>query len=201
MFDRLGRAGLAAPLLIVLAALAAPQSAAAQPEEEPQTEPRSGRRPGNPRIRPNARVAGSGLRDPQGTLLLGVNGGYGVGGGTQFGSIGVHAGYAFITGVVPGVRADYFFGDVSGGQVIGTLWLTPPLRLAVVPFAVGEIGYVWQDQGSVSTSGVLYGAGGGLHLGRPGDRISVRAGAIYRVFGEGGDGFFSPLVVASFRFY
>ena len=190
-------------LWVMAAAVAVPMSASGQEADrapattDPPPAPSRGR-PGGPRVAPKADASARGLRDPQGEILFGINGGYTVGNGVQFGSAGVHFGYAALTGVVPGVRANLFFGDVTGGQVVGTLWLTPPFALTVVPFGVGEVGYVWQTIDSESTNGVLYGVGGGLHVGRPYDSLSLRIGAIYRVFNDG-DGYFSPLVLASFR--
>ena len=189
-------AALGAPTPVAASAVGGVNQEAPEADETPRRQ-----RPGQPRIRPRASARGvSPYRDAQGQILFGLNGGYGFGNGVQFGSAGVHFGYAVLTGVVPGVRANVFFGGLSGGQVVGTLWLTPPVSFAVVPFAVGEIGYVWQDIGGVTSNGTLFGVGGGLHLGRPTDRLGIRAGAIYRVFNADGDGYFSPLAVASFRF-
>ena len=140
-------------------------------------------------------------RDPQGALLIGITGGASIGSGLRYGSAGGHIGYAVVTGVVPGVRGTAFFGDLSGGEVVGTLWLTPPLSARMVPFAVGEVGYVWQEVGSVKTSGAIYGVGGGFHFGRPTAGVAVRAGVVYRYLDfAGGGGFVSPLLAGSFRF-
>ena len=190
------------PMMAAIAVLSAPVPATAEAQPDPSNDaPPARRRPGQPRVQPRSSARGvSPYRDAQGQVLFGVNGGYAFGNGAQFGSAGIHVGYAVVTGVVPGIRANVFFGDLSGGQVVGTLWLTPPLAYVVVPFGVGEVGYVWQNLDGISSNGMLYGVGGGLHLGRPTDRLGLRAGVIYRVFDAGGDGYFSPLAVASFRF-
>ncbi|MEL7372435.1 MAG: hypothetical protein AAFN74_26160, partial [Myxococcota bacterium] len=142
--------------------------------------------------------APSRLRDPQGEILFGLVGGYTSVNGSSFGTAGVHLGYAALTGVVPGIRGTFFFGDLQGGQVVGTLWLTPPLDWAVVPFAVGEVGYVWQSVNGIESNGRLFGAGGGLHVGRRDNAFSLRAGVVYRVV-DGTEGYYSPMVVGSFR--
>ncbi len=156
--------------------------------------------PGDPRLDEPPRSQ-SRLRDPQGTILIGISGGVSTQSDTTFGSVGGHVGYAVITGIVPGVRGNGFFGDLTGGEVAGTLWLTPPLDFSVVPFAIGEIGYTWRELDGASSNGAIYGAGGGLHFGRPTSAWSVRAGVVYRYYDFEGDGqgFFSPLVAASFR--
>ena len=184
----------------------------AQPTVGRAAEPMAAQQPGGPRTSPppapdaepevdQARARRrSNYRDPMGSILLGITGGASVGSGVQYGNVGVQIGYAVLTGVVPGIRGTGYFGGLTGGEVVGTLWLTPPLELSVVPFAVGEIGYVWQEVNSISTNGALYGAGGGLHFGRPTSSLQIRAGVVYRFFDfGGGSGFVSPLVVGSFR--
>ncbi len=158
-------------------------------------------RPGGPRVEPRVANRVSNLRDPQGSLLVGITGGATFASGVQFGTVGVHVGYAVLTGVVPGIRGNVFFGGLSGGQVVGTLWLTPPINLVVVPFGVAEAGYVWQNINDQPSNGAVYGVGGGVHLGRPTDRLAVRAGVIYRYFNiDGGEGYISPIIIGSLRF-
>ena len=145
--------------------------------------------------------ASSDLRDPQGSILVGVSGGASFGSEVQYGSIGVQGGYAVVTGVVPGLRTTFLFGDLSGGEVVGTVWLTPPLSFAVVPFAVLEAGYAWQSFRGADADGAVYGVGGGLHLGRPRDVFNLRAGVIYRYYDFGVQrDVVAPIVVGSFRF-
>lgn len=148
-----------------------------------------------------AEIDPSRIRDPQGSVLVGVSGGASLSDGFNYGTVGAQVGYAVVHGVVPGVRGNVFFGDLTGGELAATLWLTPPIAFAVVPFAVGEIGYAWQNFNDQSFDGALFGVGGGLHFGEPSDRFNLRAGVIYRYYDiAGGDGYISPLVIASFRF-
>lgn len=156
--------------------------------QDPEAPPEAARRP-------------SRLRDPQGSILVGLTGGASFSSRFTYGAVGLQAGYAVLTGVVPGVRGTVFFGDLTGGELAGTLWLTPPIDFVVVPFAVGEVGYVWRNFDGFSQQGPLYGAGGGIHFGQPGDLFNLRAGLIYRYLDvEPGEGTISPLVVASLRF-
>jgi hypothetical protein len=139
------------------------------------------------------------LHDPRGTVLLGVSGGASFSSNFNYGIVGAHVGYAALTGVMPGVRGAVFFGDLTGGEFAGMLWLTPPLALPVVPFAVGEIGYA--SQSPPDADGMLFGAGAGLHLGEPQARFNMRAGFIYRYYDLGG-GFdtWNPILMLSLRF-
>jgi hypothetical protein len=140
------------------------------------------------------------LRDPQGSVLVGVTGGASFSSNFNYGTLGAHVGYAVLNGVVPGIRGAFFFGDLTGGEFAGTLWLTPPLALPIVPFAVGEIGYASQSYRNITVDGALYGAGGGLHFGSPADRFNLRAGVIYRYYDGDDSDYWSPLLVFSFRF-
>lgn len=116
-------------------------------------------------------------------------------------SVGASLGYAVVNGVVPGIRGAVFFGDLTGGELAATLWLTPPVEWPVVPFAVGEFGHAWQTVSDVEQTGLLYGGGAGLHLGSPADSIAVRAGVMYRYYDIGdGQGTFSPIISFAFRF-
>lgn len=143
----------------------------------------------------------NGLRDPEGSILVGVSGGGQFSDEFNYGTVGLSFGYAVIDGVVPGVRGNIFFGDLTGGELAATLWLTPPLRGPVVPFVVGEFGHAWQNFNDVELTGLLYGAGAGLHLGSPGDSITARAGLIYRYYDIGnGQSAFSPIISFGFRF-
>jgi len=156
-------------------------------------------------VAPDARAAADGvnpnLRDPRGSVIVGVTGGGSFSSNFSYGVIGAHVGYAVLTGVVPGARGAVFFGDLSGGEGAATLWLTPPLELPIVPFLVGEIGYASQSFSGESFSGALFGAGGGVHLGEPQQRFNARVGLIYRYYDLGGGfDYFSPIVMLSFRF-
>lgn len=141
------------------------------------------------------------LHDPRGSLIVGVSGGGSFSSGFNYGIVGAHVGYAVLTGVVPGVRGAVFFGDLTGGETAAMVWLTPPLALPVVPFAVGEIGYAWQNYPTANFDGALFGAGAGVHLGQPQDRFNMRAGVIYRYYDLGGGfDYWSPILMLSFRF-
>jgi len=90
---------------------------------------------------------------------------------------GLGLGYAVITGIVPGVRGQVLAGDGPvGGEAAGTLTLTPPISLYLVPFGLGEVGYRWDGD----FTGFMWGAGGGLYIGEPTDRFAIQAGYIYR---------------------
>jgi len=171
---------------LVAASMAVASPAQAQDEDDERLE----------RRRRQAR-----LRDPQGSVLVGVTGGASFSSEFSYGTIGAHAGYAVLTGVVPGIRGNIFFGDLSGGELAATAWLTPPLAFPVVPFAVGELGWAWQSFSNQSFNGALLGVGGGLHFGEPTDRFNLRAGVIYRYYDiQGGTDYWSPLIIAMFRF-
>jgi hypothetical protein len=141
------------------------------------------------------------LRDPQGSVLLGLTGGLALSSDFTYGSVGAQAGYAIFDGVVPGLRGNIFFGDVGGGEAAATLWLTPPIDFVVVPFVAGELGYAARElDDDTAFDGAMYGLGGGVHLGRADEPFALRAGVIYRYYDFGaGDGTISPLVVASLR--
>lgn len=148
-----------------------------------------------------AAASSDGLHDPRGSVEVGLSGGGSFGENFSYGVIGASVGYAVLTGVVPGVRGAVFFGDLTGGEVAGTATLTPPVRWPVVPFVIGEVGHAWQEFGASSDSGVLLGVGGGVHLGRPGDRIALRGGLIYRYYDLfSGQSYIAPIVSLGIRF-
>ncbi len=119
-----------------------------------------------------------GYRHPQGALSLqGFLGGSFRESGNQF-VVGVGAGYAVLTGVMPGVRGLVLMGDGVGGELVGTLTLTPPLRLYLTPFIMGEAGRRFEPD----FSGWLYGAGLGFFLGDPAKSFSLQAGWMIRRF-------------------
>jgi hypothetical protein len=139
--------------------------------------------------------------DPQGSVQVGLTGGGSFSSDFNYGIIGASVGYAVFTGVVPGLRGAGFFGDLTGGEIAGTLTLTPPIVFPVVPFVMGEIGHAWQNFNDQSFRGLLAGGGGGIHLGQPTDRFTVRAGVIYRYYDlAGGQGYISPILSAGIRF-
>lgn len=114
--------------------------------------------------------------------------------------IGVGVGYAVFTGVVPGVRGLIISGPPGvGGELAATLTLTPPLSARFTPFVVGEAGRRWEP----GLRGWLYGAGGGLYIGRPEASFGLQLGWIFRWIrlDDGrtvrGDG---PIVGLSIRF-
>ena len=115
-------------------------------------------------------------RNPTGSWIAGGTVGVSVGdGGTVF-VLGLSVGYAVITGVVPGVRGVLLVGRGIGGELAGTLTLTPPLAWPVLPFAVGEGGYRWDRD----AHGFIYGGGGGLYISGPTNRFGLQVGWIFR---------------------
>jgi hypothetical protein len=175
----------------LLAGLAAPRAFAQDPDELDE--------PGGPVIpeRADAEPLPT-VRNPQGALLVNGVGGLVTGGGGTAGVIGVGVGYAVVTGIVPGIRGLLIFGDIFGGEVSGTLTLTPPFEGAVTPYAIGEVGHRWEAE----ARGVIYGAGGGLYLGDPRAMFSLQLGAIYRIWDTqlGRVKGLSPVIGVSVRF-
>jgi hypothetical protein len=115
-------------------------------------------------------------RNPEGSIALNAFIGVAVSSsGSRYG-LGVGVGYAFITGVVPGVRALVVAGDGVGGELAATLTLTPPIATSITPFAVGEAGRRFDPIGS----GWLYGAGGGIYIGEPQATFGFQIGWIFR---------------------
>lgn len=115
-------------------------------------------------------------RNPQGALNVSTVFGASVGGsGTQF-VLGLGAGYAVFTGVMPGVRGLILVGDGLGGEIATNLTLTPPIESSITPFVVGELGRRFEPFGA----GWLYGAGGGIYLGEPAASFAVQLGWMFR---------------------
>lgn len=138
-------------------------------------------------------------RNPRGAVVLSPFVGFVASPSGTSASLGLGAGYAPITGVLPGARAMMIFGDVLAGELAATLTLTPPLETIVVPFVTAEFGRRFERV----YPGWLYGAGGGIYYGRPRDRFGLQAGWIWRRLKPSGlpaVDVSGPLVVASFRF-
>ncbi|MEM1025467.1 MAG: hypothetical protein AAGD10_13365 [Myxococcota bacterium] len=141
------------------------------------------------------------VHDPQGSVHLGLTLGGSFSSNRSAVAVGAQVGYAFIDGLVPGVRGLGFFGDFSGGEVAGFTVYTPPVSWPVVPYVVAEVGGRWESIDGADFSGVLAGGGGGLHLGAPGSRFSTRAGVVYnRWFTSGGVDIIRPQVLLTFSF-
>ncbi|MGF1511206.1 MAG: hypothetical protein ACFB9M_17065 [Myxococcota bacterium] len=137
------------------------------------------------------------VHDPQGSVVVGVTFGASFTRDRELFSAGGQVGYSVVDGLVPGIRGLGFFGDIDGGEILGTLSYTPPLQAPVLPFVVGEGGHRWESD----IRGAIAGGGGGLHLGSPGSRFGLRAGVVYnRFFAAGGIDIIRPLVLFSFRF-
>ncbi len=121
--------------------------------------------------------------DARGTLEVGLQlGGSTVrrGDSSEFAfNLGLSVSYAPILGIVPGARGTAYMGGLTGGEVVGTLRLTPPIKFVIVPYINGEAGWrSWDGFGD----GGLFGVGGGLHLGNPAGAFKSRIGYIYRYF-------------------
>jgi len=141
------------------------------------------------------------VHDPQGSVHLGLTLGGTFASNRSAVAVGAQVGYAFIDGLVPGVRGLGFFGDFSGGEVAGFTFYTPPVGWPVVPYVVAEVGGRWESFDSASFSGLLAGGGGGLHLGAPGSRFNARAGVVYnRWFTAGGIDLVRPQVLLTASF-
>jgi hypothetical protein len=157
-----------------------------------------------PKKRVRRKIVGhspSNYRNPRGSLLTGIY--FGIGQNAETGLslfFGLSAGYAALTGVVPGVRGELLANDRGvGGEVAGTLTLTPPLTWDLTPFVIGELGYHGEGEGF---SGYLYGVGGGFYLGDPSSRIALQIGWVWRrLIVDGADRDISgPILAAVFRF-
>lgn len=119
---------------------------------------------------------GAAYRSPSGSVA--IDGGFGVGAGggaTRF-LFDLGAGYAVLTGVVPGVRGALAVGPELGGALAATLTLSLPIETYVVPYVVGELGGQLDGDGL----GWTWGAGGGLFVGDPGFAFSIRIGWMFR---------------------
>ncbi|MEQ8275871.1 MAG: hypothetical protein RMA76_31310 [Deltaproteobacteria bacterium] len=138
-------------------------------------------------------------RNPRGTIaasgILGV--GVGVGGNTTF-VVGAGIGYAFITGILVGARGQLIAGDLVGGELAGTLTLTPPLPGTFTPFLLGEFGRRFVED----FTAWFYGIGGGVYLGEPSATVNLQLGYVHRwfVYGSGTVDVGAPLVGISMRF-
>ncbi len=136
-------------------------------------------------------------RNPQGTIAASGILGAGIGSTTTF-IIGAGFGYAVFTGVLPGVRAQLIAGDFVGGEVAGTLTLTPPLPGTFTPFVIGEVGRRFVED----LSAWFYGVGGGVYLGEPSATVNLQIGYVHRwfVFQGGTYDVGAPLIGVSMRF-
>lgn len=136
-------------------------------------------------------------RNPQGSINASGILGVGVGAATTF-VVGAGFGYAVFTGVMPGVRAQLIAGDFVGGEVAGTLTLTPPLPGTFTPFVIGEVGRRFVED----LSAWFYGVGGGVYLGEPSATVNLQIGYVHRWFVVEGSTFSvgAPLVGISMRF-
>jgi hypothetical protein len=115
-------------------------------------------------------------RNPAGAWIVGGTIGVAVGdGGTAF-VFGASVGYAVFTGVVPGLRGVVVAGRGIGGELAGTLTLTPPFSWPILPFAIAEGGHRWDPDGR----GWIYGGGGGIYIGSPASRFGLQLGWIFR---------------------
>lgn len=116
-------------------------------------------------------------RNPQGSInLSAVLGAASSDSGTRF-VFGGGIGYAFLTGVMPGVRGLIATGNGgTGGELAATLTLTPPLSFSFTPFVAGEVGRRFEPFGA----GWIYGAGGGIYFGDPGGSVAVQLGWMFR---------------------
>lgn len=156
-----------------------------------------------PKKRVRKKIVGhspSNYRNPRGSALTGVY--FGLGHNSETGTtffFGLSVGYALLTGVVPGVRGELIANDRGvGGEVAGTLTLTPPLTWDITPFGIAEVGYHGED----NFSGYLWGLGGGIYIGDPSSRLAIQIGWVYRrLIVEGNDRDISgPILAAVFRF-
>ena len=177
---RLAVAGPVELLGWVTTATAAGEWEPGQPRGQPGEGPRDPEEEDGPAEIPPPRVrrAASPYRNPEGSLLLSVVLGAGVGSaGTRFvGGAGV--GYAVLTGVVPGVRGLVLAGGGGGvgGELAGTLTLSPPMASYITPFVLGEAGRRWQS----GPNGWIYGAGAGVFIGEPWATLQLQVGWIWR---------------------
>ena len=161
--------------------------------------------PGAPRVedpgsgaRPLEPAAPSG-HDPQGSIVAnGILGFSSGSNGTSF-VVGAGIGYAVVDGLVPGVRGYAVLGNASGGELALTLGYTLSAGWYVSPFVVVEGGRRW----FAGDEGWVVGAGGGMRLGYPTSRLTLRVGWVFRRFYvTSGDPFdaSAPIVGVQFRF-
>jgi hypothetical protein len=152
----------------VIALLIAVPSFAYAEEDEPGSQPKSEEKA--------EAEADPPYRNPQGSVQVTGAGSISVGSESTSIAIGVGVGYAVVTGVVPGVRVVVISNDGLGAELAGTLTLTPPLSLYLVPFVVGEAGRRFLPGGGAW----LYGGGGGVYIGEPESRVGLQLGWIFR---------------------
>ena len=140
------------------------------------------------------------LRNPQGSQSLGLGLGGGGGGNTPLTiAVGGHFGYAVLTGVVPGVRGLVIWSEAVATELAATLTLTPPFESYVVPFAALELGGRFDPIGT----GLMYGAGAGVYLGRPRAAFALQLGYMYRMISYGENQVFDasrPTISVSLQF-
>lgn len=124
--------------------------------------------------------AGSGYRNPAGSIALSGMFGASFGdSGTRF-VFALGVGYAVLTGVVPGVRGLIATGAGDlGGELAATLTLTPPISTSITPFAVGEVGRRFEPD-ELGGGAWMYGAGVGAYLGDPDSRFALQLGWMFR---------------------
>lgn len=141
--------------------------------------------------------APSPYRNPRGTIAASGILGVGVGSNTTF-VVGAGVGYAFVTGILVGARGQVIAGDLVGGELAGTLTLTPPLPGTFTPFLLGEFGRRFVDD----FSAWFYGVGAGVYLGDPSASVNIQLGYVHRwfVYGSGTVDVGAPLVGISMRF-
>lgn len=181
-----GRGGHLAPLITVCVLCTWIAPALAEESPEPPERAQADERP---------------YRNPQGALLLNGSLGLSVGSGVTYVGVGIGAGYAVVTGVVPGARGLVLFGSgATVGEVAATLTLTPPLRVYTLPFVIGEVGGRFEPAGRA----LVYGVGGGLYLGEADSTFAFQVGWMWRRAKFGGElGTFDisgPILSLSIRF-
>ncbi|MFO0726198.1 MAG: hypothetical protein U1E65_20610 [Myxococcota bacterium] len=115
-------------------------------------------------------------RNPQGSLVLGGGIGIAVGDGKTTVAVGLSAGYAVFTGVVPALRGTVIFAEKMGGELAATLTLTPPINFFIVPALHGEVGRRWDGFGQAW----LYGGGPAVYLGEADSALGLEVGWVFR---------------------
>ena len=118
-----------------------------------------------------------GVRNAQGSLTLGLGLGASLGGNGPLSiAVGGQVGYAIFDGIVPGTRLLTVWSEEMALELAATLTLSPPWKSYMVPYLGTELGGRFDPIGT----GLMYGIGAGVYLGRARDSYSIKIGYMYR---------------------
>jgi len=132
------------------------------------------------RYKPSMASTPEEYRNPRGRIILEplIGLAYEEGEGTTF-LFGLQIGYAVLTGVVPGFRGVFITTpEGAGGEVAGSLTLTPPLSWSITPYVQGEAGRRFDPD----LEAWFYGVNGGAYIGDPASRVALRVGYRWQRF-------------------